>query len=102
MRERRVKSRSFFGLLATGPDGPSPLGHFRPSGTFSPLTAHKLRSADVMLTSAAILIKILFFFKSNFRNDLKMVLTFEKSQLIIGSSEKYKTNFYNFVISKPC
>jgi hypothetical protein len=63
MRERRVKSRSFSGLLATGLDGPSPLGHFRPSGTFSPLTAHKPRSADVKQTSATFLIKNPFLFQ---------------------------------------
>jgi hypothetical protein len=43
--------------------GPSPLGRFWPSGTFSPLTAHYRRNADVMLVSTANLIKNPFLFQ---------------------------------------
>jgi hypothetical protein len=35
-RARCCCSGSFLGLLATGPTGPSPLGHFRPSDAFGP------------------------------------------------------------------
>jgi hypothetical protein len=40
----------------TGPTRSSPVGHFQPSGTFSPITARQLLTADVMLTPAPFLI----------------------------------------------
>jgi hypothetical protein len=39
-RATRERSWSSSGLLVPRPTGPSPLGHSRPSSTFSPLTAH--------------------------------------------------------------
>jgi hypothetical protein len=58
------------GLLLPGPFGPSIMGCPRPRGTFGPLKAHQPLTADVMLTSAPILIKPLFYFQMIFRNDL--------------------------------
>jgi hypothetical protein len=57
----RCRSGALSRLLVSGPVGPSPLGLFRPSNTFSPSSAHEPRDADVMLTSAAFELKILFF-----------------------------------------
>jgi hypothetical protein len=50
-----ISPGSFSRLLSPGPDGPSPVGRFRPSNSFSPSSAHETRNADVMLTSAALL-----------------------------------------------
>jgi hypothetical protein len=35
-------------LLTPGPDGPSPVGRFRPSDSFSPSSAHETGSDDVI------------------------------------------------------
>jgi hypothetical protein len=70
-RARCCCSGSFLGLLATGPTGLRPLGHFRPHDAFGPSKAHQALSADVMLTSAPFLNKNLFsIFKMIFRNEL--------------------------------
>jgi hypothetical protein len=69
-RVGRCCSGSLSGLFAHGPSGPNPNGPLWPTNTFGPLKAHQPLTADVMLTSASFLIKILFYFQNDFRNVL--------------------------------
>jgi hypothetical protein len=57
------------GLLSPGPDGPSSVGRFRHSNSFSPSSAHEARSADVI--SPFKISENLFFFWINFQKFLK-------------------------------